>query len=116
LLSRYLGALSDDTNLRIAIMKSVKPGLGQSLTNVSRRLNQLSDASTEMANHSAAEGKKAWTEVAAQTMECQKALEMLRAVYALSPEEEEFFRNVNVGGLKMSEPTTQPSPTTKTSK
>jgi hypothetical protein len=79
---------------------------------------------------SPADAKKAWTEAAARMAECQKAVETLRAVYALSPEEEEMLQKWNISGLRMSQgqqenpattqsalaPTTQGTPTTKPSK
>jgi proteasome lid subunit RPN8/RPN11 len=133
LLSRYLGALSEENNLtRFAIMKSLKPGLGTSLSNVSQRLQNLSGASAHMAELSGRlppeDAKKAWTEAAAMISECQRALETLRAVYALSPEEEEMLQKLSGGMVKVSpaQPsapaTTQSTlaattqPTTKTSK
>jgi proteasome lid subunit RPN8/RPN11 len=128
LLARYFGALNEENNLtRFAIMKSVKPGLGTSLSNVGRVLEGLSGASEHMAELSEklspSDAKKAWMEVAARVTECQKALDALRAAYALSPEEEEMLAKLNIGGLKISAgpattqssltPTTQPAPATK---
>jgi proteasome lid subunit RPN8/RPN11 len=106
MIARYFAVLNEDANVtRFAIMKGLKPGLGTSLTNLSRVLEAIGAESSRMADNAAlmspAQAKAAWSQAAANLAECQKAVDALRSVYALSPEDEEALQKWNMSGVKI---------------
>jgi proteasome lid subunit RPN8/RPN11 len=109
-LSKYFSGAERDryieANLtRYAIVKGLKPGLGTSLTSVSRDLGLLALASNQMAetlSHPSTQPVPHvanWNLLATRLAECEKKLENLRAVYALTPEEEEAIRKLDLSWL-----------------
>ncbi|MDB5318599.1 MAG: hypothetical protein JWN40_230, partial [Phycisphaerales bacterium] len=106
MIARYFGVLNEEAIVtRLAIMKSLKPGLGTSLSNLSRALEGIGAESARMADNAAvmspAQAKAAWTQAAVTMVEFQKAVEALRSVYALSPEEEDALQRWNLSGVKV---------------
>jgi proteasome lid subunit RPN8/RPN11 len=106
LVARYFGGINEEANVaRFAIMKSLKPGLGTSLSNLSRALEAVGAESSRMAENAAvmspAQTKAAWNQASATMAEFQRAVEALRSVYALSPEEENALQKWNLSGLKV---------------
>jgi proteasome lid subunit RPN8/RPN11 len=110
MIARHFGTVNEELNLsRFALMKSLKPGLGTSLADLSQSLGALSAGSAQIADIAAtispANSKALWTQAATRTAELQRAIDNIRAVYALSPEEEEMLQKWNLSVLRMPQAT-----------
>jgi proteasome lid subunit RPN8/RPN11 len=114
-LSKYFSNADRDryveANLtRYAIVKALKPGLGPTLASLHRDMGNfaaetamladtLSRPTSQPVNHTAN-----WNTVAGRLVAYQKQLESLRALYALTPEEEDALRKLDLSWLKQLEP------------